>query len=208
MDSKSGNELPEAGADGFVCPHCHAYSNQKWDDIKFYNGSFGRVGKCQKCEHHSIWVDGKMFYPKSSTAPSAHKEMPEDVKRDYDEARLVLDDSPRAAAALLRLAIQRLLENHFGADNYSINSEIGDLVEEGVISPRIQRALDAVRVVGNNSVHPGEMNMDDNRETASALFMLINEIVDEAIARDKRIDSVYEQLPEDDLEGIANRDSN
>jgi len=50
------------------------------------------------------------------------------------------------------------------------------------------------------------MDMDDNRETAEILFTLLNEIVDEAIAREKRIDAVYEELPEGALEGIENRD--
>jgi hypothetical protein len=50
------------------------------------------------------------------------------------------------------------------------------------------------------------MDMDDDRETAEVLFMLSNEIVDEAIARDRRIDEVYENLPEGALEGIENRD--
>jgi hypothetical protein len=148
-----------------------------------------------------------MYYPKASTAPHAHPQMPDDVKRDFDEARLVVEDSPRSAAALLRLAIQRLVENHLEADEGDrLYDQIGELVEEGVIAPRIQRALDAVRVIGNNSVHPGEMDMDDNRETAEVLFTLLNEIVDEAIARDERIDAVYEQLPEGALEGIENRD--
>jgi hypothetical protein len=63
-----------------------------------------------------------------------------------------------------------------------------------------------VRITGNNSVHPGRMDMDDNREMAEGLFMLLNEIADEAIARDKRIDGFYESLPEDDLKCIENRD--
>ena len=132
--------------------------------------------------------------------------MPESVKRDYNEARAVVEDSPRAAAALLRLGVQRLLENHLGAEGSSINDYIGYLVANDKISPRIQRALDAVRITGNNSVHPGRMDMDDNREMAEGLFTLLNEIVDEAIARDKRIDSFYEKLPSDDLEGVENRD--
>jgi hypothetical protein len=204
-------EIPNARADSFTCPHCRVYSEQKWHHLQSNLGSggtdqIGSVGRCTSCGGYTIWIDGEMYYPKASTAPHAHEEMPDDVRRDFDEARLVLDDSPRAAAALLRLAIQRLMENHLGAEGYSLNDQIGNLVEDGDISPRLQRALDAVRVIGNNSVHPGEMNMDDNRETAGALFMLLNEIVDEAIARDIRIDDVYESLPDDYLEGIENRD--
>ena len=205
------SKTPSVKDNSFNCPHCRTVSQHNWQKIRynFNRGgeNLGYISRCSNCEEYTVWIDDDMVFPKASTAPHPHEEMPNDIQRDYNEARLVLDDSPRAAAALLRLSIQRLLENHFDADGYSLNDEIGNLVEDDVISPRIQRALDAVRVIGNNSVHPGEMNMDDNRETASALFMLVNEIVDEAIARDKRINNVYESLPEDHLEGIENRDS-
>lgn len=133
--------------------------------------------------------------------------MPNDVRRDFEEARLVVDDSPRSAAALLRLAIQRLLDNHLEVEDGRIYDQIGSLVKQNRISPPIQRALDSVRVVGNNSVHPGEMDMDDNRDTALALFKLVNVIVDETIGRDERIDDFYDTLPEGPKEGIENRDS-
>jgi len=205
-------EEPSEGADVFRCPHCHAFSQQYWQDVDWSarrvsnQAIVGSLSRCSRCSSFTIWVDDEMYYPKASTAPHAHEEMPENVRRDFDEARLVLDDSPRAAAALLRLTIQRLMENHLGADGYSLDDEIGNLVEDGDISPRLQRALDGVRVIGNNSVHPGEMDMDDGRDTAESLFMLVNEIVDEAIARDIRIDDVYESLPDDYLEGIEDRD--
>jgi hypothetical protein len=148
----------------------------------------------------------ELIYPRMLTAPRSHEEMPQRIERDYEEARKVLEDSPRAAAALLRLAIQRLVEDELEAEGGTLYQQIGDLVDDGRISSRIQKALDSVRVIGNNSVHPGEMDMDDNRETAEVLFMLLNEIVDEAIARDRRIDAVYENLPDGALEGIENRD--
>lgn len=202
---------PTEGAEAFDCPHCGIYAEQSWQEVNWSltrgHNEVGCISRCASCREHTIWIDGKMFYPKGSTAPDAHEEMPLAVKRDFNEARLVVEDSPRAAAALLRLAIQRLVVNELEAEGGSLYQQIGNLVEEGDISPRIQRALDSVRVIGNNSVHPGEMDMDDNRETAEALFMLINEIVDEAIARENRIDAVYENLPEGALEGIENRDS-
>lgn len=49
----------------------------------------------------TIWLDEEIIFPKFTAAPMPHNEMPESVERDYREARLVVDDSPRAAAALL-----------------------------------------------------------------------------------------------------------
>jgi hypothetical protein len=208
--SPMANKVPTEGAGSFRCPHCRVYSEQRWQNIKYHmnrgHEEVGSIARCTNCTLYSVWIEGDMFYPKASTAPNAHEEMPDEVKRDFDEARLVVEDSPRAAAALLRLAIQRLVDDELEADGGRLYDQIGNLVEDGVISERIQRALDAVRVIGNNSVHPGEMDMDDNRDTAEVLFTLLNEIVDEAIAREKRINAVYQELPEGAVESIEDRD--
>jgi len=148
-----------------------------------------------------------MVYPRVVAGPPPHEDMPDDVVRDYNEARMVVEDSPRSAGALLRLAIQRLME-HLDAEGGTLNTQIGNLVEEGQISPRTQQALDAVRVIGNESVHPGTMDMDDDKETAMALFKLLNGIVQETIALEKLRSDMYNNIPENKREGIKNRDGN
>lgn len=205
-------EPPAENKSAFNCPHCGAFARQGSGDLVWRGNSYhhleeGLIKRCSRCGEHTIWYKSKLIFPRESTAPRPHVMMPDSVKRDYTEARQVLDDSPRAAAALLRLAIQRLLEDELKADGSSNFEMIGNLVESGDISPRIQKALDSVRVTGNNSVHPGEMDMDDNKEIAEALFTLTNEIVDEAIARDARIDEVYDSLPEGPKKGIEQRDA-
>jgi len=39
--------------------------------------------------------------------------------------------------------------------------------------------MDSLRVIGNNAVHPGEMDLTDDTEAASALFNLLNFVVEE-----------------------------
>ena len=133
--------------------------------------------------------------------------MPDDISDIFSEARQVVDDSPRAAAALLRLTLQKLLEDHLDTPGDGIYNDIGHLVDEQEIQPRVQKMLDGVRITGNNSVHPGRMDMDDNRETALALFKLLNYTVDETIGRDKEVEEFWEMLPEEDKEGVENRDN-
>ena len=101
-------------------------------------------------------------------APPANEDLPSDIRRDYDEAALIVSDSPRGAAALLRLAIQKLCV-HLGESGKNINTDIAALVKKG-LSEMIQQALDTVRVVGNVSVHPGRLDMRDNIDTAQQLF--------------------------------------
>lgn len=205
--------IPSVDKEAFHCPHCGAYAKQRTSQMKWSPGNGlkrlpgGVVRQCSHCNDYTLWLNDKLVYPDQLTAPRPHEMMPDNIERDFTEARNVLDDSPRAAAALLRLAIQRLLEDELDAEGSSLYQMIGNLVEQGEISPRIQKALDSVRIIGNNSVHPGEMNMDDDKEMAEALFMLTNEIIDEAMARDARIDQVYDSLPEGPKEGVERRDS-
>jgi hypothetical protein len=133
-------------------------------------------------------------------------DLPNDLVDDYEEARSILPRSPRGSAALLRLVIQKLLP-HLGATKKGIDDAIGELVAAGTIKTPIQKALDTVRVIGNESVHPGEMNLKDDRETALALFRIINLIVETAITEPKRLDALYASLPKSKLQGIEKRDA-
>ena len=61
-------------------------------------------------------------------------------------------------------------------------------------------------VIGNESVHPGEMDLQDDRETALALFRIINLIVETEITEPKRLNALYDSLPKSKLQAIARRD--
>lgn len=65
--------------------------------------------------------------------------------------------------------------------------------------------LDIVRVTGNNAVHPGTMDLNDNPERVITLFKLVNAIVEETITLDRIIEEAQASLPEGAREGIAKR---
>jgi hypothetical protein len=71
----------------------------------------------------------------------------------------------------------------------------------------VQQALDVLRVVGNNAVHPGEFDVTDDTETALALCECLNVIVEQRIAQPKRIELLYSRLPEGAREAIVKRDA-
>lgn len=145
-----------------------------------------------------------MIHPSIKAAPMAHPDMPPDVAIDYDEARNIAQDSPRGAAALLRLCVQKLCK-HLGEPGKNINNDIGSLVKKG-LPVEIQQALDIVRVVGNNAVHPGEISSADVQQVAATLFELVNHIVEDRISRPKKLATLFTSLPQKALDGIANRD--
>jgi len=144
-----------------------------------------------------------MVFPLTGGAPLANPDMPDEVKKDYEEARSIVSSSPRAAAALLRLAIQKLCK-HLGEKGKDLNTDIANLVKKGLRS-KVQRALDVVRVIGNNAVHPGEIDIRDDEETARKLFTLVNIIVYSMISEKKEIEGLYEKLPETAKKQIKQR---
>lgn len=82
---------------------------------------------------------------------------------------------------------------------------IGDLVKDG-LQPTVQQALDAVRVIGNNAVHPGKIDFDDSPEVAMTLFHLLNLIVTRMIAEPKEVAEIFQMLPEEARAAIGRRD--
>ena len=159
---------------------------------------------CYNCKEISVWIGGKLCWPKSGTVNPPNPDMPDSAKFDYEEAANIIDYSPRASAALLRLAIQKICI-HLGQTGKNINNDIAALVKSG-LDVRVQQALDVVRVVGNNAVHPGEIDLTDNRNIAENLFQLVNLIVDIMISQPKHVADMFSSLPSGALEAIKKRD--
>jgi hypothetical protein len=61
--------------------------------------------------------------------------------------------------------------------------------------------------VGNNAVHPGEIEINDTAEIAYNLFSMMNFIVEDRITRPKQITALYDQLPADARKAIEDRDT-
>ena len=162
------------------------------------------LSECFNCGAFSVWIHNNLVYPQRGRAPPANPDLSEDIRRDYDEASSVLDLSPRGAAALLRLAVQKLCKE-LGESGKNLNDDIKKLVARG-LDVQIQKALDVVRVTGNEAVHPGQMDLRDDDTTANALFGLVNLIVEKMISAPKHIGELYSALPEDKLKQIENRD--
>ncbi|EJG0767785.1 DUF4145 domain-containing protein [Vibrio parahaemolyticus O5:K30] len=145
-----------------------------------------------------------MIVPSEAPVPPAHLDLPESCLSDYNEARDIVARSPKAGAALLRLVLQKLMKE-LGEKGKNINDDIASLVSKG-LPIEVQQALDYCRVVGNNSVHPGEISIDDDPQIAFSLFEMINFIVEVRISQPKRINELYSILPEGALKAVQKRD--
>ncbi len=206
--------VPFFKGEAFNCPHCNAYAHQIWSRLNLqthagpHNFSVNDelyASFCMKCKSYALWRLSSMIYPMPYIAPPPGTQMPWDVQGDYLEARRIVGESPRAAAALLRLALQKLMV-HLGEPGNNLNEDIGNLVAKG-LPEKVQKALDTVRVVGNNAVHPGHLNIKDDRQTAMTLFDLINIVVETMIVQPKKVNELYRRLPPTAVDQINKRDT-
>jgi Domain of unknown function (DUF4145) len=211
---------PTYQAKMFRCPTCEAITQQGWSELQLVfripnlgsfqgqqvqpDGAKYSISCCYVCHHPALWKTDSLVWPLQTSFPAASPDMPENVRSDYEEARLIASISPKAAAALLRLAIQRLCV-HLGGTGDNLNADIGQLVKDG-LPPKIQQALDVVRVIGNNGVHPGQISIDDDPRIVAALFNLVNIVVEDMISQPAQVKGLFEALPATAKEQVKKRD--
>lgn len=212
MNPKSTYVPPVFQGSGYHCPLCNVYANQIWRPLYYAERAFQAVkathiAMCQHCHRFQIWHEEKMIYPDFQGVEPPNEDLKEDIKTDYIEASSILQKSPRGAAALLRLAIQKL-SIQLGGKGQNLNTDIGELVKNGLPS-RVQQSLDALRVIGNEAVHPGQVDLKDDIETASALFKLVNFIAEKMITEPEYVKEIYiTKIPEGKKKQIEERDGN
>ncbi|RKX95205.1 MAG: hypothetical protein DRP55_10475 [Spirochaetes bacterium] len=198
---------PSFQKEAFNCPYCNVYARQLWHFVRRYDGYSIEdlmVCYCSYCGEYSIWYKEKMIYPDCTGIEPPNQDLDEEIKNDYTEAASILQKSPRGACALLRLAIQKLCIK-LGEEGKNLNEDIANLVKKG-LPVKIQKALDAVRVIGNEAVHPGELDLKDDIVTATQLFKLINFIAEKMITEPKEVEEIYNKIPESKKKQIEERD--
>ena len=136
-----------------------------------------------------------MLLPDVSGYPPANEDMPDGIKRIYGEAAVVANKSPRAAAALLRLALQEFCKLQ-GCSEGNLIEQIKCLETKKGLPARVVKAMDALRLTGNDAVHPDKVGIDiaTTPDIVPKLFRLINLIAEKVISEPKRLDEEIEQI--------------
>ena len=159
---------------------------------------------CQSCSETSVWHNKEMIYPRLTPFSDPNEDMNDEIQQYYREAALIYKDSPRASAALLRLCVEKLCRQL--GEKGDLNQCISNMVKNKELSHQIQQALDYCRVIGNNAVHPGEIEIEEDTDQVSSLFSLINDIAYEMLTKPKELNEKYSSLPPKSLQQIQNRD--
>jgi hypothetical protein len=163
------------------------------------------VSHCFNCDKMAVWVHKSLVFPPQRAGEEPNADLPPDVIRDVEEARAILNLSPRGAAALLRLSVQKVCA-FLGEKGKNIDEDIASLVSKG-LNPLVQKSLDVVRVIGNEAVHPGVLDLRDDRDTAVQLLRLVNLIAAQMISHPKEIHAMYEALPPEKRAAIEARNA-
>lgn len=127
-----------------VCPSC----NDATIDLRMLPKNFPEKGETLK---------GFRVYPQNTYRKPTPKEIPTDIKEDYEEACKVLPTSHKASAALSRRCLQAILQRQ-GYNQKDLAKQIEALLNEAdpvkAIPTALRATVDAVRNFGNFSAHP------------------------------------------------------
>lgn len=77
--------------------------------------------------------------------------IPQQIRDDYREACLIIDNSPKAAATLLRRCLQGMIHDFWNVHEKNLNAEITTLKSK--VSSSQWKAIDGLRSIGNIGAH-------------------------------------------------------
>ena len=154
-----------------------------------------RFSQCrnQACNKIAIWVDQHLVYPKASLVEEPNKHMPKELKNIYQEESSILENSPRASAALLRHLLEKLLTK-LGADDNRLVNRIKTILKEHASSTKLEKTLTIIHENGNAAPHKNpKINTEEMERInyARTLFQLINLICEKVIEGTEKIQEMY-----------------
>jgi len=149
--SESGLAFDSVGHWTLICYRC---PNPECDRF-----SFSLVQKkIRKLPNGTVSMTGEqdnfLVYPKSTFKEPAAPVVPHDYSEDYNEACMILNDSPKASAALSRRCLQNLLRDIEKVAPGNLVDEIQEVLDRKSLPSHLADNIDAIRNIGNFATHP------------------------------------------------------
>lgn len=143
-------------------------------------------------------LESRLIRPETILPSLIPADTPEEIKKDYIEATMVLAFSPNASGGLSRRCLQNILRERTAQDitdftQGNLNNEIDQVIKsKTILSSNLNEMLHRVRIVGNFAAHP-------NKSELTGLIMPVdpNEAEFNLQVIDKLLFYYYVQLPED-----------
>ena len=122
--------------------------------------------------------------------------VPKSIRKDYQEACLIKQGSPKAAAALARRCLQAVLYDFYEVKG-NIASQITKLETKGGINPSLLDGFHTIRKYGNIASHPERdisIIVDIEEGEADVLLQFIETLIERTYIRRKQDEDQAEQL--------------
>lgn len=152
------------------CPHCLDSFHEDWGSSDYLGSDEDyafevRNCACPACKRKIVQlgrsptyvgiVEWTYVYPKAISRSPIPKEVHDQTLIDsYNQACLVLADSPMASAALSRRCLQHILREKAKVTASDLYKEIDDVIATGKLPSELESSLDAIRHIGNFATHP------------------------------------------------------
>lgn len=138
-------------------------------DEDLWESEYETCPRCNRFNMRLLWgnphpqIPLKMFqlkgsrviHPKGGMVRNpAPPEVPKSIAEDYNEACLVLADSPKASAALSRRCLQAILREHAKVKPQDLSREIDEVLASKQLPTHLADDIDAIRNYGKFAAHP------------------------------------------------------
>lgn len=111
-------------------------------EYEWQNGVYKALG--------SKLIHSRKLFPRGVAKPLPDY-IPQQIAQDYNEACLILDDSPRAAATLFRRCLQGMIRDFWVIQEKTLYAEIEKAIKQ---HPETEDFLHPIRQLGNIGAHP------------------------------------------------------
>jgi Domain of unknown function (DUF4145) len=151
------------------CPHCHQYTDLRvanhishdyhekkitpviWNEISNNNWW---IGICNACQKPVLVGNYNMtIYPAPRPTPT-DVNIPENIRIDLDEAKQCFVSLCYRGCAVLSRRVIQIACVEKGATKNKLVDQIGELINNGIITKEIEEWAQVVRWVGNDAAHP------------------------------------------------------
>ena len=203
---------------GFKCPFCGEVMSTYDGTVKTWHLNFKTMNainligvphleiaiyQCPNCNKEALFAAGVNGYIDNTGVPIFPRAffqrfpdyVPTAILHDYEEAHMIMNDSPKAAATLARRCLQGMIHDFWNIHEKNLNAEITQL--KGKVPASQWKAIDAVRNIGNIGAymeHDVNLIIDVDPDEAGKLIRLIEHLIEKWYIDRHDAEALYAEL--------------